>query len=562
MVKKQSLGKQLLNRKWGRGIKNMATKEEILTQIQPGKIITAKLLTDMTNLAATAKEDIKATLPTLQNQVNELSESITEISDGAFIVTDVTSNNLLNYEEMESGYYWTNGHNENPSYMHSGKIPVSAGDTITYQYGLEARVIGQIHFIVGFDVNNNIIDSARSVTSYYTVPQNVSSIIVTMAVGGGLTPITAKGSINKSITVLPYEKYHKPYKKYVLKNDSLDEKYINELVEAKVKLSSGKFTVSGTIENLLQGNLMKISEHLDVKKNKVYRFFGGFNSFASVTIGHGYNTYGGSWVTIDETNVTAYYFNGSQAIQMGQYAHNLTISDFIDVVINVGNVHNLRASVTVMTKSGDFTQTNVPMAGCNGAIFSFGGQSMTNVKYSCSLNDMLSDVWLFGDSYISLGDTGRWTYQLMQYGYKDLLMCGFGGATSSDEILAFRELTEIAKPKYLVWALGMNDADANGSVNTIWKSAYDEVKTWCEQNSVEFIPCTIPNTPRFRNIEKNNIVRTSELRYIDFAKAVNAEEDGATWYPNMLSSDNVHPVELGAKVLANRFLVDVPEVFK
>ena len=217
--------------------------------------------------------------------------------------------------------------------------------------------------------------------------------------------------------------------------------------------------------------------------------------------------------------------------------------------------------MTIMTKGGDFKQDNVPMAGCNGAIFAFGEQNLTNVKYSCSLNDMRCDVWLFGDSYTSLGDPNRWTHQLMQYGYKGLLMCGFSGANSNNEILAFRELTEIGKPKYIIWTLGMNDADTDGSVNTDWKSAYEEVKTWCNKNSVELIACTIPNTPKVRNVEKNDIVRASGLRYVDFAKAVNAEEDGATWYPNMLSSDNVHPVELGAKTLANRFLVDVPEVF-
>lgn len=66
----------------------MATKEEILTQIQPGKIITAKLLTDITNLAAdaqtsadTAKEDIKATLPTLQTQVSELESDLVHLED-------------------------------------------------------------------------------------------------------------------------------------------------------------------------------------------------------------------------------------------------------------------------------------------------------------------------------------------------------------------------------------------------------------------------------------------------------------------------------------------------
>lgn len=61
----------------------VANKQEILEQIQPGKVITAKLLTDITNLAAnaqtsadTAKGEIKATLPTLQGQISQLKEDL------------------------------------------------------------------------------------------------------------------------------------------------------------------------------------------------------------------------------------------------------------------------------------------------------------------------------------------------------------------------------------------------------------------------------------------------------------------------------------------------------
>ena len=77
---------------------------------------------------------------------------------------------------------------------------------------------------------------------------------------------------------------------------------------------------------------------------------------------------------------------------------------------------------------------------------------------------------------------------------------------------------------------------------------------------IELILATIPNVPSIRHDYKNAIVRASGYRYIDFAKAVNAEAVGATWYADMLSSDNVHPTELGAKALASRILLDVPEI--
>ena len=59
---------------------------------------------------------------------------------------------------------------------------------------------------------------------------------------------------------------------------------------------------------------------------------------------------------------------------------------------------------------------------------------------------------------------------------------------------------------------------------------------------------------------KNEIIRSSGYRYIDFAKAVNAEAVGSSWYAGMLSTDNVHPTQEGAKALASRFLLDVPEI--
>jgi lysophospholipase L1-like esterase len=66
--------------------------------------------------------------------------------------------------------------------------------------------------------------------------------------------------------------------------------------------------------------------------------------------------------------------------------------------------------------------------------------------------------------------------------------------------------------------------------------------------------------PNIIHTFKNTYVRESGKRYVDFAKAVNAESAGASWYTGMLSSDNTHPTALGAKALMRQFLLDVPEV--
>ena len=82
----------------------------------------------------------------------------------------------------------------------------------------------------------------------------------------------------------------------------------------------------------------------------------------------------------------------------------------------------------------------------------------------------------------------------------------------------------------------------------------------CEEIGCIPILATIPNTPTVTNVYKNLVVKNSGYRYIDFAKAVNAESVNSTWYPNMLSNDNVHPTPLGARVLAMRVLIDFPEI--
>lgn len=75
----------------------MATKEEILTQIQPGKVITAKLLTDITNLAAdaqtsadTAKTEIKQLVPDVDTKVDNLSEKVTALEERPIVDTALT----------------------------------------------------------------------------------------------------------------------------------------------------------------------------------------------------------------------------------------------------------------------------------------------------------------------------------------------------------------------------------------------------------------------------------------------------------------------------------------
>ncbi len=60
------------------------------------------------------------------------------------------------------------------------------------------------------------------------------------------------------------------------------------------------------------------------------------------------------------------------------------------------------------------------------------------------------------------------------------------------------------------------------------------------------------------NTGKNKFVRESGYRYIDFDEAVS---DGiGNWKSGMLSNDGVHPSKAGAKIMADIFLIDFPEI--
>jgi lysophospholipase L1-like esterase len=142
-------------------------------------------------------------------------------------------------------------------------------------------------------------------------------------------------------------------------------------------------------------------------------------------------------------------------------------------------------------------------------------------------------------------------------GYKNWLACGYPGANSTAELQSLKSLLKIGRPEILVWCLGMNDGD-NGAVNTNWLNSLNEIKSLCDTYNITLILATIPTCPQADNTYKNDVVTLSGYRYIDFNSAVGV--NGTSWYAGMLSTDNIHPTELGAKSLSRQFVIDVPEI--
>lgn len=152
-------------------------------------------------------------------------------------------------------------------------------------------------------------------------------------------------------------------------------------------------------------------------------------------------------------------------------------------------------------------------------------------------------------------------YYVDQYGYIDNLMIdGFPGEASNGSLIEFKTAIGCGNPRFAVWCSGMNDySDVGTTPNPAWQANTEEFIQLCLANNITPVLATIPTTPNKNNEGKNEFVKSSGYRYIDFAKAVGAGASGV-WYAGMLSSDNVHPTETGARALFMQALADFPEI--
>lgn len=168
------------------------------------------------------------------------------------------------------------------------------------------------------------------------------------------------------------------------------------------------------------------------------------------------------------------------------------------------------------------------------------------------------ELWFIGDSYMSTGDPARWPQQLSSFGYSKYYIDQLSGGASPTMYNSLMADLKIKKPKYLVWGLGMNDTDGT-TVSSSWLTAIQNVMKLADEG-INVILCTIPSVPSRSNKLKNEFVKSSGFRYIDFAAAVEKGDGSQNWHDGLLNSDGVHPTEAGAKLLAAQVLIDFPEL--
>ena len=339
-----------------------------------------------------------------------------------------------------------------------------------------------------------------------------------------------------------------------------ETKYLNNQYydqSAESLYGKGFYKVTGS---LTAGSALRPSypNPVNVKKNNHYLFRGKITSFNTINIGHGKTAYGSSYMELNGTDAIIHNIKDNDNPVV--YTHGLTISNYLYIEINV---KEYTADITIMSNGGQYIITDANWQGFSNERFfaDTENSSLTDCVLVWSSGDYRKSAWLFGDSYISFDSPERWCYYLGE-NRDNILMNGFPGEDSNNSWRALRTgIQYYGKPKYIIWALGMNDGSDNGDTpSATWTYGINRMLDACDCACATPILATIPTVPSINHEAKNTWVRNSGYRYIDFAKAVGANSSGV-WYTGMLSSDNVHPTALGAKALYYEAVMDAPELF-
>jgi hypothetical protein len=419
----------------------------------------------------------------------------------------------------------------NSLYTTSGFIPVVAGDLILI--GNNGTAFNN-RFIFSYDASKVKNGGSEDVNrTSFTVPSGATFIRVSFLNTNTLIQVQ-RDSIGAYVAFSFIFKLLPAYQTDVQKYESI--------------LGLPGKTV--TQAALTTGNIIEITDFpYHLKKGLVMSFSADLTLAGSVTFGKGFGDYRGEYFVIDSTNIVYYY----DSVLTTTKAHGLTIGTFLKASFSTDD--NSIASVLVQSIGGYFKTTFQMANEMNyDAFIKTDGQTINNVKLSATCKDFQKSVWAFGDSYFGISGS-RWVGSIKTFGYLNFLINGLAGAGSTG---AYNDLIRCLKygtPKYVFWCLGMNDTDA------VYINNLNKVISRCAEKNITLILGNVPTVPtRNKEVIKETILN-SGFRLVDFYKAVGTNSAG-NWYTGYLSSDGVHPNQIGADALAMQVLVDFPEIMQ
>jgi hypothetical protein len=515
------------------------------TLTQSGKAADAKAVGDAIN---------KISVGNVDN--DELLDLVIDCFDFGITEERPASSNLLNPDEILAGKYITPATGvsyDNANYSTTGYIPVNAGDIITFQadydIGTPVRQCREWRFLAAFDENKQVVADAGSSVAlrYYTVPNGISFVRFSWTSSApfynlAVNKIDAWNEEHPYTVVVPYEEYY-------------DGEAGTVTGQTKLKPSAYAERSNGYVQET--GNASWTS---DWENHDMSNFFWTFRADIpnglpnGITVGKGADQSYGAHIVVDATKV--YYYIGTSSEPYAQYDHGLTLKDYIAIEYRIG--FSLLVSLKLTTNGGAWTQTNINGDMRRGKFYVVNSGDAVNGRFSYYNKSWEAATQVYGDSYLTFANT-RWLHYMRDLDGKNLFLNGYPGRASAKALTEVKKTMKHAKrPERIVWCLGMNDGD-NGAVNSTWKSCVEELMEICEEQGIELILTTTPNVPTVDNTYKNEYVRNSGCRYIDFAAAVGAD-NGTVWYDGMLSSDGVHPDVQGGLALYTQAIADVPEL--
>ena len=445
------------------------------------------------------------------------------------LVSDITKTVVYDYYStyvgnFTPGYIDRDGITyESTTYSYSNKIPVKPGYVLKGITTDHTQAI-PFRYVVAYS-GDTVVSSAGNASDQpmYIVPDGIDGVVVSVRYYKGNRSVEIYGENGAA--------------KYIVPQNPI-----------------GYMRASGDMSD---GTILHVAEN-NVKNKVVVAFSGNITTFDTLYVGQRNASNSdmlSCYVEINDTNVIVHTDQGNVTA-----AHGLTIANDIQVQVETENA--VATSRIRIVSSGEVYEDTTPHRWLCDSGFASAvsvGSELTDCALSWTSRNITKPIWIFGDSYISLYPQ-RWVYYLINDGFADnCIINGYAGENSKMGKVSLDNLIALTKPKYVVWLMGMNDADSDSAVNSDWYDCYKYVVSICKQYDITPIFATIPNVPTVNNTFKNAIVRASGYRYIDFSKALDPDEDG-DWITGALSLDGVHPSEIGAKISYQRVLVDFPEI--
>lgn len=329
------------------------------------------------------------------------------------------------------------------------------------------------------------------------------------------------------------------------------------VTEPEKELNMVTLPVTVTAATMSDGEVLTLGENC-IKKNKELTFVADVEEIGTILLRHGEGSHGSSWLSLDDSKIEVYSFNEEATRQVSE-EHGLEIMGKLSIQMNVNANETLE--LTISSGGKTFTREEIFWTGCKGNIeVESIGNELTNVEVSWNSSDIEKDIWIIGDNYLGSRWKNRWPYYVLEAGYDTMLYTGYPGATSSAMYKEWENLLTYDTPKYAVWCLGMNDGDSTSGINMTWRAKLQLFLSDCDKLGITPILATIPSTPLVNNSYKNEYIRESGYRYIDFAVAVGGSQKNSPWLEGMLSVDQIHPTNAGAEALAERIMKDFPEI--